>query len=358
MSVLFLDAIAPWLEGLARGLAQHGQVIALNHVDLRAQHRLGLPLRVKDGAFAMRTRRFPPGFAGTLAPLFATFIRHGIDRALARLEGAPKVIAPFPHAEPWLRHLPSDQLCYYNVDDYRLYNPSRQAHITAQEDALIRHAGLTVCVARFMADDMRRRHPDLAHRIHHVPHGIAPAFLNPAPELPPEAGLIGYLGNLSDRVDWAFVDEVVQQTPELTFEFIGHVGAEQADWAQTRARVFSRPNVRAPGPVSQANVPQCYWRSALNWMPYVVDHPFNHAASPTKIFDAFASGRPFVSSATPEALLYPDRIAIARSPAEAAALLRDLAASHNPATAVQLRDAAARNLWEHRAAQILDLFDA
>ncbi|GAA0277814.1 hypothetical protein GCM10009127_18340 [Alteraurantiacibacter aestuarii] len=361
MSILMLDAIAPWLEGLARGLSAHVPVVALQHVSISAQRKLGLPRHSVEGDLTYRTRVFPPGFAGTLAPLFAPFVRSGIEREMARLGkaggAAPHVICPFPHAERWTRHIPGNRLIYYNVDEYTLYNPAMAEAIRAQEDRLIRRAELTICVAVHQAQQFRQRHPDVAERIHHLPHGLGENFLNPAPQDPPTSGLVGYVGNLGDRVDWDFVDQVVQLAPDLTFEFFGSAGAESAPWADLRAQVFARSNVRAPGPLPHSEVPAAYWHSAVNWMPYVTDHPFNVAASPTKIFDSMGSGRPFVSTAIPDVTPYADRIQIARSPQEAAAMLRQSAASHDPQTAIAMRDMARNHLWSSRGEQLLNLLN-
>ncbi len=362
MSIIFLEAIAPWLEGPARGLAEFLPVTALQHVSYGARRKLSQPISLEEGQFSSRTQVFPPGFAGTLSFMFTPVIRRGINRLFARMEPSdgflPHMICPFPYAEPWTRGIPDGQLVYYNVDDYRLYRKYDAAKVVEQEDALIRRSRITVCVARHQAENFRARHPEHADRIHHLPHGLAPAFLNPAPEQAPTPDLVGYVGNLTDRVDWDFVDAVVQGAPELTFEFTGRAGNETAPWAATRATVFARENVRFLGPVPQAEVPPYYWRSAVNWMPYATDHPFNIASSPTKIFDAFGSGRPFVSTRIPEVECYADRISIVDSTEQAIAALRETAARHDPQTAREMCEFARNHLWQNRAEQLLALLQS
>jgi hypothetical protein len=49
--------------------------------------------------------------------------------------------------------------------------------------------------------------------------------------------------------------------------------------------------------VPQEEVTRYYWSSAVNWVPYDLNHPFNQAACPTKIMDSLGSGRPTTGSA-------------------------------------------------------------
>ena len=46
------------------------------------------------------------------------------------------------------------------------------------------------------------------------------------------------------------------------------------------------------------------WKKAICLIPYIVDHPFNQACSPTKIMDCMGTGRPVVSTSIPECRLY------------------------------------------------------
>lgn len=359
MTILFLEAIAPWLEGPARGLATQVPVTALQHVTFGSKAKLGLQDESDPEGFSSLTSSYPPGFSGKLAPLFAPLIRARINRTFRKMQPAasitPQVIAPFPYCEPWVRDVPGEHLVYYNVDDYSQYAWANKQQVRVREDALIARAHVTICVAVHQAAAFRQRHPEHAHKIHHLPHGLAASMINPDPEREPRKSKVGYVGNLSDRVDWEFVDAVVQLAPELTFEFVGKAAETSEEWGAVRSRVFARENVHHPGPVPQSEVAPHYWNSAVNWMPYDVAHPFNVASSPTKIFDAFGSGRPFVSTALPEVALYPDKIGISHSPEEAAGLLREAAAAHDPAKARALCDFASGHVWQRRAEDILDL---
>jgi hypothetical protein len=266
----------------------------------------------------------------------------------------PYVICPFPYLAPWLRYVPDDRLIYYNLDEYTLYDPSRSERIRSQEDELITRASCVLCLARYQVEALQARHPALAEKIVHFPLGAQPSYILSDTSIAPVANTVGYVGNLSDRVDWTLVAEVADRCPQATFIFVGSLdtGVQRLNWQKTRAYVFSRPNVRHVGEVAQANVGQHYWSFAASWMPYDICHPFNLASCPTKIMDGLASGRPFISTAIPEAELYPNMIHIARSADEAINLIAGILMGRTVHDTRKQLDFARQHTWLHRAAEL------
>jgi glycosyltransferase involved in cell wall biosynthesis len=309
----------------------------------------------------------PTGYAGRLEWAARPFLRRMFDgwRQELRERSAtePYVVAPYPYLEPWVRNVPSDRLIYYNLDAYTLYRPERADRIREQETALVRRAGLTMCLSQHQVETLRERYPARADRIEHFPLGVLEKFLNPQPERAPEPDTVGYVGNLTDRVDWAFVDAVAKQCPDLTFRFAGglealETGEASPNWKQYRRRALERPNVEHLGRIPQDEVTEVYWSSAINWIPYDSEHPFNRAACPTKVMDAIAAGRSVVSTDVPECRLYPEWISIVDGPEEAAECLQAAAADPPPAEQArrQVRFAG-KHTWEHRRRELLDLVD-
>jgi glycosyltransferase involved in cell wall biosynthesis len=252
--------------------------------------------------------------------------------------------------------LPDERLVYYNLDDYSLYRPGRSDRTEALEDELIERAHITLCLSRYQVRSLSERHPDRADRIYHFPLGVTEAFLNPDPASPPEPNTVTYIGNLSARVDWPLVEEVVDRCRNLRFVFVGSADETREEaWAQVRARVFARQNVEHAGFIPQEQVTDYYWSAAANWVPYDVDHPFNKAACPTKIMDSLASGRPVVSTPTPEFRLYPNWVDLADTPESMARSLREAVsnqARERNAAQVQF---AAQHTWTKRAEQLLSI---
>jgi len=361
-SFLVLAANTPWVYALARSLAAHGSVTAVRFYDWANHRRLRPQWPETESAVRRVLVTMPQGYAGQFELMFRPLMRRIIERERSRLRrqtrSDPLVVCPYPYLAPWVRDVPDSCLIYYNLDEYSLYDHARPEQIRRLEDELIRRARLTVCLSVHQVETLRARHPAHANRIAHFPLGVVEEFLNPAPESPTLHGTVGYVGNLIDRVDWGFVAAVAERLPEAKFHFVGDLGGESNGaraWQETRARALSLPNIVHAGLVPQAEVREHYWRYAVNWMPYDMAHRFNVASCPTKIMDALASGRPFVSTDIPEIRLYPDRIHAVRSPDEAASRLRALLRGdirHDPREQIAF---AAMQTWPHRAIRLLEL---
>lgn len=366
-SFLALAANTPWVYALARGLVSHGDVTAVRIIDWMNNARLRPQWPETRSAVDRIVFSMPPGYAGSLEPLFRPLMRSLIDRERARLRARSgnesTVICPYPFIAPWVRHVPGDKLVYYNLDDYALYHAQRVARNEALENELIERAALTVCLSHHQVESLRRRLPHRAGHIEHFPLGVVHEFLNPAPAEPPEVDAVGYVGNMTDRVDWRLVKRVAELMPDTRFHFIGNAadgssGAglqHNASWTTQRAEALAMPNVVQRGPAPQHEVPHHYRRYFVNWMPYDSTHPFNIASCPTKIMDALASGRPFLCTDIPEVRTYPGHLEIASSADEAARKLRAMLAAARTHDAASQVEFARSNTWDHRAARFVEL---
>ncbi len=368
LSFLFLSANTPWVYSLAETLANYHPTHATYFYDWLTYRRVrpSWP-NVKSPALLQRSMELlPPGYAGHLELLFRPYLRFKIQRwcdQLQKITGEhPWIIAPYPYLAPWVRKIPKKKLIYYNLDDYVLYQPSRQEVILAQEKELVEAANITICLSQFQVEALQKRYPQQAQRIYHYPLGVVDSYINPKPQISPQPMTVGYVGNLIERVDWRLVYQIAQACPEITFVFVGGLdgfagGISKPDWQIDRETVLSLPNVRHIGKVPQAEVAQYYWSFAVNWIPYTASHPFNQAACPTKIMDAIASSRLVLSTDIPECRLYPEWISIFHSPEEAIALLRKQLAFGETVEAdkkrLQQLDFVCQHTW-HKRAQTLE----
>jgi teichuronic acid biosynthesis glycosyltransferase TuaH len=321
LSFLFLSVNAPWIASLADSVAQSAVVSRVRFLDWYNYARLSPDWAhgsIEDGS--LKTIALPPGYAGALEPLFRPLIRFWLSCWIRELEfearSRPFVVCPYPYLAPWVRDVSSDRLIYYNFDDYRLYNPSRVKVIGRFEDELVRRSTHVFCASNKQAERLRATHPGKAKRITHLCNGVAEAFFTDDFSSSPERLLVGYVGNLSDRVDWHFVRETIKLCPDVKFRFAGALDALSVDLAAVRREVFGSPNVQYVGKIPQSEVGQFIQRCSMTWIPYTIDHPFNVASCPTKIMDGLASGRPVLSTAVPESLLHRHIVHIVSTPAD------------------------------------------
>jgi teichuronic acid biosynthesis glycosyltransferase TuaH len=356
-SFLVLSANSPWTYGMAEALAYNHHTHAVQFYDWQT-YRLIRPSwseRIPPSLLQRSIHVLPTGYAGRLEGVFRFYLQQLIQhwcQQLKRVSGEhPWVIASEPYCTPWVRKVPSERLIYYNFDDYVLYRPSRKDKILEQEKELIERAAITLCASYSQFITLQKRHPDKASCVYHYPHGFVSTYLNPQPENLPEEMTVGYVGNLIERIDWQLVYQVVQACPDITFVFVGGLdgfvgGGSENDWWLARSAVLALPNVRHIGKVAADQVAKYYWSFTVNWIPYVVEHPFNQASCPTKIMDGIASGRPILSTDIPECRLYPAWIKIFDSVENAIALIRQqLSLPQNPEKQLEF---ARQHTWQMR----------
>jgi len=267
----------------------------------------------------------PPGWMKRFPNLGMRPIARAV-REFWTLEGASRrgLVTTYPHYLHLANQLGPEVSLYYNLDDYTLYWPGRADEIRDLERRVVATSNATVCVSRLRAEELRTAVPEAAGRIHHIPHGTPLPFLAAEPLDRPAAPpadinhlprpLLGYVGTLEDRLDWNLLDRLSASFPDASIVIVGRAPeANPSSWYEECARFLARPNVHAVGWRPQAELPGYYQAFDLILIPYLIDHPFNRACSPTKIMDGMGSSRPIVATSIPECRLYAELFDVAES---------------------------------------------
>jgi glycosyltransferase involved in cell wall biosynthesis len=349
------------------------ETLALRCMDYRNGWRHGL----KPWSGSRRTRPagprrwtrdvlLPPGLLKRLPTLGMRPIARAIREFWADRPGALRgLVATYPYYLRLADALRPDALLYYNFDDYAHYWPDRSEELRRQEDELIDRADATICTALVQAEEFRRRAPSAAGRIHHVPHGTPSSFLASGPLLRPGPApadvatlprpLLGYVGSLEDRLDWTLLGAVADAFPRASVVAIGRIPEAGGEpWRAESRRVLALPNVHALGWRRHDRLPAYYQAFDVNLIPYLVDHPFNRASSPTKIMDGMGATRPIVATSVPECRLYARLFDVAETRREfVAAVGRILAAGSDDGRAALRFEHAAANTCAKAAARVV-----
>ena len=361
---LVLAANTPWVYALAENLAEISAVTAIRYYDWMTYRRLRPAWPLARNGVRQILHLEPPGYAGRFSMLCRPHLARAVRREAERLRREtgklPYVICPYPYLAPWVRDLPADRLIYYNLDEYSFYDPSRACETLRLERELSERASLILCLSSHQVEVLQERYPKSASRTVHFPLGVVDTFINNRPDDIPSINGVGYVGNLTNRVDWPLVIDVARRCPATRFGFAGDpdhaaVGSSLYDWREVRGRALNLPNVEYLGNIQQTQVPAFYSNYAVNWMPYDVTHGFNIASCPTKIFDALASGRPFVSTTIPECHLYPDYIHIGEDAAALSSIIEGLQSGQVSHDCARQLTFARANTWAARARQLTDL---
>lgn len=365
VSFLAASANTPWVYELAEKLAELGHpsaAIALWDWRTYLTFRPQWPSSKTPGDLVREHWIFPPGYMGAGERWFRGVLRWRWTRALRRLEARggtqPWIINPYPWLVESFRGVEAPTI-YFNLDDYQLYRPDRAERINRQEAELVEGAQLALCLAHWQVEALRKRFPERAGAIRHFPLAAPAAFINPRPGESFVPDVVGYVGNLIDRVDWRLVRDVATRLPDVRFVFVGYAnvtsgGGQRPDWEAARDAALALPNVVRVPTVPQSKVGEHYWGFGLTWIPYATDHIFNLASCPTKIMDGLASGRPVLSTDVPECRLYPDWISVFSNAEEAATLIRAKLAEARgeraaAASRAQVDFVRREHTWTHRA---------
>ncbi|OJW15852.1 MAG: hypothetical protein BGO49_09650 [Planctomycetales bacterium 71-10] len=361
-------------ESLFRELDEGAvETLALRCMDYRNGWRKGIrPWSASCRTRAAGPRRWardvllPPGLLKRLPALGMRPIALAVRRFWAERPDARRgLVATYPYYVRLAEAIRPDALLYYNFDDYALYWPDRADELLRQEDDLIGRSDATVCTALAQAEEFRRRVPSAATRIHHIPHGTPAAFLASGPRHRPGPApadvtnlprpLLGYVGSLEDRLDWPLLGAVADAFPGGSVVAIGRPpdpGAEP--WRAECREVLGRPNVHVLGWRRQDELPSYYQTFDVNLIPYLVDHPFNRACSPTKIMDGMGATRPIVATAVPECRLYTHLFDVAETRSGfVEAVGRIVAAGSDDGRAAARFDHAAANTCARVAARVV-----
>lgn len=179
------------------------------------------------------------------------------------------------------------------IDDQRGWNTSPEflARLESNYSRILEQSDLVFANCQPLADAFQHYAPP----IKVVPNGAERLSEMPVREVPAKLAnlpgpIIGYVGNLRDRIDWMLLNEVVQMWPEASFVFAGP--ASDIPNAQQLAEY---PNVHMVGVVPYDEV-LAYQRAFDVGMVPHLRNQLTERMNPLKTYNYFAAGLPIVSS--------------------------------------------------------------
>ena len=238
------------------------------------------------------------------------------------------------------------------VDDQRTWkqNDTHRARMEAEYAATLAAADLVLTNCR----GNRERFLNLRRDIHVVPNG---AEFDPPPDdaAIPDAlaalprPVIGYVGNLRDRVDWDLVAEIATARPDWSIALVG-----PRDNPEAEEIVAGLANVHLPGPIGYETMRACVRHFDVAILPHKVD-PMTDAMNPLKVYNYIAACRPVVATEVANLDDVADLIAVAPdAPGFIAAVERALEAGQVPALSPERQAALS---WPGRVDAMLRLLD-
>ncbi|WP_191841722.1 glycosyltransferase [Catellatospora chokoriensis] len=313
--------------------------------------------KVQEGLTLLRPVALPAHSRAGLRHTTAPLLRSQTRRALLTMGRTPYAVIDARFGRMTGGWGPGVLNVMYAMDDVvggaYLMGRDVGAVLTDERETLAR-ADLVLAVSEPLADRLR----GLGGQARLLANGVAVEMYRdvdgapPAPEvdLPhPIAGIIGYL---SERIDIALLEAIVEAGMSLLM-----VGKHDPRFEPARfARLAEHPRVQYVGLQPFAKLSSYLHHIDVGVTPYV-DSEFNRASCPLKTLEYLAAGRPAVSTDLPAARwLGTDLIRIASEPAAFAAAVRDVSAeSREPYYMAARRAFAANHSWRRRGDDLAEM---
>jgi glycosyltransferase involved in cell wall biosynthesis len=320
----------------------------------------------------LRVRSFPlqRGFAKFPINLLA----RETDRLLERLMRASDqsrdavLISCLPHYATVTERWPG-RVVYYVTDLFTAYwdNPGL---VNELEERSCEAADLVCPNSRRVAEHLMREGRCDPAKIEIIPNATRQSnviqkpdsqFAMPADLRDLVRPIAGILGNLGSNTDWQLLEAVIDQTPWLSWVFVGPGISEIADPAQRNARRRVQqygPRVFFTGSKPYSEL-QNYARALdVAILPYLKCEP-TYSGSSTRFYEHLAAGRPMIATRGFEELLHKEPLVrLEDSSDQIAAALEDLRSKEFRDGYEELRwQASQSETWEARAAAMMKALD-
>ncbi len=347
-------------------LARHSPVV------LWEPSRSLLPLRPRFQESArdvpgtqLSVRSFPLVRGYARAPM-SKLLRTGpvLVRRLSRHAPTPSqsvLVCTTPHFAPVAELWPGPVV--YWITDLMIRYQFADAGTVLELDQRMCGAATLVCpaserIAQYLHRDARCA---LA-KIEVLPNATRAANVLPAPLLAPDrvpgpgmpwAGPVaGVLGNLSDNMDWVFLDAVLEQTPWLHWAFVGPTRkpVEEASQGMAYDRVHRHPRTHFFGYQPYGDLHHFARAFSVAVLPYKRREP-TFSGSSTRFYEHLAAGHPILATTgVAELLAKEPLLKLVRTPEQAVVALETLRANGFEDGQRHARwEASRHNTWRVRA---------
>jgi glycosyltransferase involved in cell wall biosynthesis len=252
--------------------------------------------------------------------------------------------------DPWVS-------LYWVTDDhpsgpaFRANRTNRVAAMRAREHELLESVDLVLATAPHLRDAKSRFNSNS----HCVPHGVdtdhfaraADSETRPAPVFRAIRGpIIGFVGQINERLDRELVALVARAHPEWSFVFVGPVlrGLDVGPLQELR-------NVHFLGPASLDRIPEFLKPMDVCAVPFLVNE-HTRTMNPLKTLEYLAAGKPVVATPLPALRAYGSHVAVASGPEAFAASIEHALLEDSDGRRRLRVEFASRHSWETRLEEI------
>lgn len=278
------------------------------------------------------------------------------------------LVCCLPHYARLAKQWPGPVI-YYVTDKFADYEGLgfRGATVRALEAAICRHSTLVCPNSRRIADHLTEHAGCVEGQIVILPNAVRESNILPTPPASPvplprgigplQRPVAGVIGNLASNMDWVLLEEVVQQTPWLSWAFVGPFTMNIADPSHRSARQRlcehgGRVVFCGPKPYSSLRDYALAFDVAI--LPYLRREP-TFSGSSTRFYEHLAACRPMLATRGFEELLHKEPLLrLVDSAASMTAALEELRGQHFQDGREALRwRTSLKETWSERARLML-----
>lgn len=310
---------------------------------------------VRDGLYVFHNpaalpANAPLGAGAVSSAMYQTAIRRAMEQAGM---SHPILWLYLPEMADIIGEYGERLVVYHVVDEYSAYGGIPATYLPtmqALEEQLLQRADVVFVTAPALLQSKGR----FSRNVYLVPNAVDfDAFqrtlaLHPLPEAMTSLArpLIGYVGAINDKLDYALLAEVALARPQWTLALVGPPDVRLPEDVTGLDLLCKLPNVRLLRAVGVSDVPRYIAGCDVCLLPYKVNERTRNISS-LKLYEYLACGKPVVSTDVPAAREAMDEAKVAvdaRTFVEAV----EHALADEPQAAQRRKRIAAANTWEQR----------
>jgi glycosyltransferase involved in cell wall biosynthesis len=279
-----------------------------------------------------------------------------IRAALRRLGPEPVILWLSHPLQAWaMDAFPERVLCCYDwTDDWTAFEilpVADRRELERLNDRLLRETDVVFAVSESLHRRALQANPNTYRAPNATDLAVVGKAAEPGPVAPEVRDLshpvIGYVGQIADKLDYDLLAAVVDARPGWSFVFVGDI------WDNHRHQVAAldaRPNVHFLGRRNFPDLPAYFQGFDVCILPHAVT-PLTRSMDPIKLYDYLATGKPIVSTPVAGVERFADVVYIGEGPEGFLGAL-ERALREPPSVRERRLRYARENTWAQRAEEM------